>query len=101
MCRRSRSSRGAARSAWRGRSPRGPAAWPRCGRGPLAAIPFRVHLIEIQKLAFPTARAAGEVIRKLFVDRRTGIGWLVAAALRGAAGTGARDGYHLIGGGGG
>jgi len=83
--------------------------------GTLAAIPFRVHLIEIRKLAFPTARAAGEVIRKLFVDRnsaplrvaarpgearafdrRTGIGWLAWAAAGAAAVTVARDGFHAI-----
>lgn len=64
--------------------------------GTLAAIPFRVHLIEIQKLAFPTARAAGEVIRKLFVDGRTGIGWLASAAVLSAAVTVARDGFQII-----
>jgi uncharacterized oligopeptide transporter (OPT) family protein len=65
--------------------------------GTLAAIPFRDSLIAVRRLAFPTARAAGELIRGLFSDgARPGVGLLAAAALFAATVTAARDGLHAL-----
>jgi len=70
--------------------------------GTLAAIPFRDSLIVVKRLAFPSARAAGEVIRTLFVegDRQRGsIRLLAAAAIASAAVTVARDYLTIVPGG--
>lgn len=75
--------------------------------GTLIAIPFRDSLIAVQRLAFPSARAAGEVIRSLFIDERSELAGgrsasvqiLVGAALAAAAVTVARDAFSAIPGG--
>jgi uncharacterized oligopeptide transporter (OPT) family protein len=68
--------------------------------GTLIAIPFRDSLIAVKRLAFPTARAAGELIRGLFADgARSGVRLLVAAAVLAAAATVARDALHAVPGG--
>jgi uncharacterized oligopeptide transporter (OPT) family protein len=70
--------------------------------GTLAAIPFRDSLIAVKRLAFPSARAAGEVIRSLFVDgdrARGGIRLLAAAAIASASVTVARDALAIVPGG--
>jgi len=63
--------------------------------GSLFAIPFRRTFIEVKKLAFPSARAAGEVITKLFAggeERERGAVWmLVGTGAAAAAFTFARD----------
>lgn len=67
--------------------------------GTLLAIPFRDSLIVAKQLAFPTARAAGEVIKRLFVEgarpagsvRLMAIGALIAAAI-----TVGRDALHVV-----
>lgn len=67
--------------------------------GTLAARPFRASLIEIKQLAFPGARAAGEVIRNLFAGAAqpsAQLGTLAVAALLAAAVTVLRDGLHVI-----
>jgi len=69
--------------------------------GTLVALPFRGPLIEIKKLAFPSARATGELIRNLFVDgtARPAVRALAVAAATAAGVTVARDGLALIPGG--
>ncbi len=70
--------------------------------GTLAAIPFRDSLIVVRRLAFPSARATGEVIRNLFVHGdhgRSGVRLLAAAAIAAAALTVARDALQWLPGG--
>ncbi|HMG24236.1 MAG TPA: OPT/YSL family transporter [Kofleriaceae bacterium] len=70
--------------------------------GTLVALPFRATLIEVKRLEFPSARAAGELVRNLFDQRgATPRGaWLLAGAAAAAiAVTIARDGLHAIAGG--
>jgi uncharacterized oligopeptide transporter (OPT) family protein len=70
--------------------------------GTLAAIPFRDSLIVVKRLAFPSARAAGEVIRGLFADgdhARGSVRLLATAAVLAAAMTVARDALALVPGG--
>ncbi len=69
--------------------------------GSLLAIPFRKTFIEVKKLAFPSARATGEVIAKLFAASgdtggRAAIWILVGCAAAAAAFTVARDQLHLV-----
>src|SRR5262245_36297957 len=66
--------------------------------GTLVALPFREPLIEIKKLAFPSARATGELIRNLFVTgtARPAVRALAVAAAIAAIVTAARDGLALI-----
>jgi len=72
------------------------------GFGTLVAIPFRDQLIGGRGLVFPSARAAGELIRSLFVaggSERGAVRLLAVAALAAAALTVARDALDLIPGG--
>ena len=67
--------------------------------GSLLAIPFRRTFIEVKQLAFPSARATGEVIRRLFAEgagRRAAVWLLAGAAAVAAAFTVARDHLHWI-----
>ncbi|TMQ05354.1 MAG: hypothetical protein E6J90_49220 [Deltaproteobacteria bacterium] len=64
--------------------------------GTLVAIPFRDSLIAVQRLAFPSARAAGELIRGLYAGAGSGAGLLAAAAGLAAAAVIARDGLHAV-----
>jgi uncharacterized oligopeptide transporter (OPT) family protein len=68
--------------------------------GTLAALPFRASLLEVRQLAFPSARATGELLRSLFVEgggARRSVPLLAAAAAAAALVTAARDGLHLLG----
>jgi uncharacterized oligopeptide transporter (OPT) family protein len=68
--------------------------------GTFAAIPFRATMIEVKQLPFPSARAAGELIRSLFVEgrgSRRNVWVLAGAGLAAALVTTAREGLHLIG----
>jgi uncharacterized oligopeptide transporter (OPT) family protein len=67
--------------------------------GTLVAVPFRARLIEAERLEFPSARATGELIHRLFhqpgaTDR--GARLLAAVAAGAIAVTAARDGLHLV-----
>ena len=68
--------------------------------GSLLAIPFRRTFIEVKKLAFPSARASGEVILKLFAaggsSGRAAIWLLLGCAAASAAFTVCRDHLHLV-----
>jgi uncharacterized oligopeptide transporter (OPT) family protein len=67
--------------------------------GTLLAVPFRDSLIVTRRLAFPTARAAGEVIQRLFVEGARPAGsvrWMIAGALVAAAITVGRDALHVV-----
>jgi uncharacterized oligopeptide transporter (OPT) family protein len=67
--------------------------------GTLLAVPFRRTFLEAKKLPFPSARAAGEVIVKLFADGSGGrrAVWVLAASAAGAAAvTVARDQLHWL-----
>ena len=68
--------------------------------GSLLAIPFRRTFIEVKKLAFPSARASGEVILKLFAAGESGgrsaIWLLVGCAAAAAAFTVLRDQFQLV-----
>ncbi|HEU5057670.1 MAG TPA: OPT/YSL family transporter [Kofleriaceae bacterium] len=68
--------------------------------GSLLAIPFRRTFIEVKKLAFPSGRATGEVIVKLFAGGDTGgrgaIWLLVGCGAAAAALTVLRDQLHLV-----
>lgn len=63
--------------------------------GSLLAIPFRRSFIEVKKLAFPSGRASGEVIVKLFsadaAGGRTAVAILLVSGASAAAFTVARD----------
>lgn len=68
--------------------------------GSLLAIPFRRTFIEVKKLAFPSARAAGEVITKLFAGaearERAAVWILVGTGAAAAAFTALRDQLQWI-----
>ena len=68
--------------------------------GSLLAIPFRHTFIDVKKLAFPSARASGEVIAKLFsgdaAGGRTAVWILAGTGAAAAAFTIARDQLHLV-----
>ena len=68
--------------------------------GSLLAIPFRRTFLEVKQLAFPSARASGEVIVKLFsaeaAGGRTAVWVLVGTGAAAAAFTVARDQFQWV-----